>query len=109
MSEQQPWSERIVSNPEILGGKPIIRGTRISVEFVLELLASGATQPEILEKLERRHGRKSTSEMVDRKGDTTGACEIAQRGSVGGVMLAATRRHPHRRRHHIDRTWRRHA
>src|SRR5215470_13329447 len=49
MSEQQPWSEWIVSNPEILGGKPIVRGTRISVEFVLELLASGATQPEILE------------------------------------------------------------
>lgn len=38
----------IVSNPGILGGKPCIRGTRISVEFVLELLASGATQEEIL-------------------------------------------------------------
>lgn len=50
MSEQQPWSERIISNPEILGGKPIIRGTRISVEFILELLASGATQAEILER-----------------------------------------------------------
>jgi uncharacterized protein (DUF433 family) len=46
----QPWSEQIISNPEILGGKPIIRGTRISVEFVLELLASGATQTEILER-----------------------------------------------------------
>ena len=38
----------IVSNPGILGGKPCIRGTRISVEFVLELLASGATQEDIL-------------------------------------------------------------
>ncbi len=44
----QPWSEWIVSDPEILGGKSIIRGTRISVEFVLEFLASGATQSEIL-------------------------------------------------------------
>jgi uncharacterized protein (DUF433 family) len=50
MSEQQPWSEWIVSNPEILGGKPVIRGTRISVEFVLEFLASGATQADILQR-----------------------------------------------------------
>jgi uncharacterized protein (DUF433 family) len=35
---------------EVLGGKPVIRGTRISVQFVLELLASGATQAEVLEK-----------------------------------------------------------
>jgi uncharacterized protein (DUF433 family) len=50
MAEQQPWSEWIVSVPEILDGKPIIRGTRISVEFVLELLATGATQSEILQR-----------------------------------------------------------
>lgn len=41
--------KRITANPKILGGKPIIRGTRISVEFILELLASGATEAEILE------------------------------------------------------------
>lgn len=40
--------KRIVTNPEILGGKPIIRGTRLSVEFILELLASGMTKEEIL-------------------------------------------------------------
>ncbi len=40
--------ERIVANPEILGGKPIIKGTRLSVEFILELLASGMTRSEIL-------------------------------------------------------------
>ncbi len=48
MSEHS-WREWIVSDPQILGGKPSIRGTRISVQFVLELLASGATQSEILE------------------------------------------------------------
>ena len=41
----------IVSDPEILGGKPCVRGTRISVEFILELLASGADRVEILERL----------------------------------------------------------
>lgn len=41
--------DRIVVNPRILGGKPVIRGTRISVEFVLELLASGMSEDDILE------------------------------------------------------------
>lgn len=40
--------DRIVSNPTVLGGKPCVRGTRISVEFLLELLASGASQADIL-------------------------------------------------------------
>ena len=40
---------RIVSDPGVLGGKPVIEGTRISVEFVLELLASGMSETEILE------------------------------------------------------------
>jgi len=41
--------ERITVNPKILGGKPIIKGTRISVEHILDLLASDVTQEEILE------------------------------------------------------------
>ncbi len=40
---------KIVVNPRILGGKPIIEGTRISVEFILDLLASDASEEEILE------------------------------------------------------------
>jgi uncharacterized protein (DUF433 family) len=35
------WSGRIVTDPEILAGKPVIRGTRIAVELILELLAAG--------------------------------------------------------------------
>ena len=38
----------IVSNPAILGGKPCIKGTRISVELVLELVASGASVADIV-------------------------------------------------------------
>ena len=35
-------------DPEILGGKPVVRGTRLAVEFILELLAAGQSEPEIL-------------------------------------------------------------
>jgi uncharacterized protein (DUF433 family) len=38
----------IVADPGVLGGKPCVRGTRLSVEFLLELSASGATQAEML-------------------------------------------------------------
>jgi len=37
------WRKRIVVDPEILVGKPILKGTRISVEFVVDLLARGWT------------------------------------------------------------------
>ncbi len=40
---------RITFDKEILCGKPIIRGLRISVDMILELLAKGATEEEILE------------------------------------------------------------
>ncbi len=43
-----PWSERIIVDPEILAGKPVIRGTRLAVEFILELLAAGQSEEEIL-------------------------------------------------------------
>ena len=39
---------RIIANPGILGGKPVIEGTRISVEHVLGLLANGMTNEEII-------------------------------------------------------------
>ncbi len=44
-----PWSERIIVDPEILAGKPVVRGTRLAVEFILGLLAAGQSEAEILE------------------------------------------------------------
>lgn len=42
------WQERIVLDPAILTGKPTIKGTRIAVEFVVDLLARGWTTEDIL-------------------------------------------------------------
>jgi uncharacterized protein (DUF433 family) len=42
------WRDHIHSDPEILGGKPVIRGSRISVELVLEYFADGASVADIL-------------------------------------------------------------
>ena len=43
-----PLSERIVVDSEVLAGKPVVRGTRLAVEFILELLASGQSEKEVL-------------------------------------------------------------
>ena len=43
------WSECIVVSPEVLLGKPVIKGTRLAVEFVIDLLAQGWTEQDILE------------------------------------------------------------
>ena len=43
-----PLSERIVVDPEIVAGKPVIRGTRLAVEFILELLAAGQSEDQLV-------------------------------------------------------------
>ena len=42
-------TERITRNPEILGGKPIVRGTRVPVYLIVDWVASGHTPEEIVE------------------------------------------------------------
>lgn len=46
----QELLQRIESNPKVLAGKPTIRGTRLSVDFVLGLLAHGSSVDEILDE-----------------------------------------------------------
>jgi uncharacterized protein (DUF433 family) len=43
------WQERIVVEPNILMGKPIISGTRLAVEFIIDLLAQGWSNEDIIE------------------------------------------------------------
>ena len=43
------WGDHICCDAEILGGKPVVRGTRLAVEFILGLFAAGWTQERVLE------------------------------------------------------------
>lgn len=43
------WQEHIQSDPEILSGKPVIKGTRLSVDFLLELLANGWNEEQLFD------------------------------------------------------------
>jgi uncharacterized protein (DUF433 family) len=49
MNDQQLF-ERITLNPKVMAGKPVIRGTHLTVEYILNLLAHGATLAEILQE-----------------------------------------------------------
>ncbi len=43
------WHQYIVSDPEILVGKPVVRGTRLTVDFILGLFAAGWTEAQVRE------------------------------------------------------------
>jgi uncharacterized protein (DUF433 family) len=49
------WKSRIEIDPKVLVGKPVIKGTRLAVEFLLELLAEGWTQEQILKNYPNLH------------------------------------------------------
>ena len=51
MTDQQ-LLERISLYPKVMAGKPVIKGTRLTVEYILNLLAQGATTLEILSEYE---------------------------------------------------------
>jgi uncharacterized protein (DUF433 family) len=42
------WKERIIIAPNILAGKPVVKGTRLAVEFIVDLLAQGWSEADIL-------------------------------------------------------------
>ncbi len=73
---------RITAHPDIFGGKPIVRGMRISVELILSLLAQGLTPKDILDDypdLESEDVRACTAYAhAVITGDTLAAISIAQ-------------------------------
>jgi uncharacterized protein (DUF433 family) len=56
----EPLLSRITANPKIFGGKPIIRGMRISVELILSLLAQGESMESILDDYPELEPKTST-------------------------------------------------
>jgi len=42
------WQERITVDPKVLVGKPVVRGTRLAVAFIVDLLAQGWAESELL-------------------------------------------------------------
>ena len=42
------WQDRIVADVAVLTGKPVVRGTRLAVEFIIDLLAQGWSEADIL-------------------------------------------------------------
>lgn len=52
MMTNQQLFEKITVNPKVMTGKPVIKGTRLTVEYILNLLAHGATMAEILQEYE---------------------------------------------------------
>jgi uncharacterized protein (DUF433 family) len=71
--------ERITANPEIFGGKPTIRGMRISVELILSLLAQGVSQEDIL------------ADYPDLDPDDVRACLAYAHSVIAGDTLEAVR------------------
>jgi len=47
------WQERITVDPQVLVGKPVVKGTRLAVEFIVELLAQGWSEADILRNYPR--------------------------------------------------------
>jgi uncharacterized protein (DUF433 family) len=74
MDDQQLLA-RITINPDVLVGKPVIKGTRLSVEYILNLLAHGSTVEEILD------------EYPDLMHEDIQACLLFATKSLGGTSF----------------------
>jgi len=71
--------ERIVINPEVLSGKPVIKGTRIPVYLILELLAAGMSMDDVLREYPEltREDIQAALEYASR-GTTISCCKILE-------------------------------
>lgn len=74
---------RITARPDVLGGKPVVRDMRISMELILSLLAQGVTQEELLEDYPRL-------EPEDIRACVAYAHAVAAGGALAVVSVAST-------------------
>ena len=47
------WEHRIITDPGVMGGKPVVKGTRLTVDFIIDLLAGGTTEADLLRNYPR--------------------------------------------------------
>jgi uncharacterized protein (DUF433 family) len=76
------YADRIAIDPEVRGGKPCIKGTRITVYDILEYLAGGMTEVEILAdfpSLQKEDIRATLSFAAAREGDLEACGDLAER------------------------------
>ena len=62
MGNDVTWNDRIAADPDTVAGKPVVTGTRIAVEFVIDLMARGWTTEQILREydhLTQVNGRRA--------------------------------------------------
>ena len=81
MSEWQPAPYKnyqwIVADPQMLGGKLAIRGTRLSVALILESLANGMSLDEIDSAFDRSFPREALPEVLKVASELTGSFHVA--------------------------------
>jgi uncharacterized protein (DUF433 family) len=81
MSEWQPAPYKdyrwIVADPQLLGGKLAIRGTRLSVSLVLECLAGGVSLEEIDEAFDRAFPHEALPEVLKVASELAGSVQVA--------------------------------
>lgn len=80
----QDWSPKplkdyqwIVADPQLLGGKPAIRGSRLSVSLILECLANGMTVSEINEAFDNAFPPEALPEVLRLAAELTDSCHVA--------------------------------
>lgn len=75
-------TDRIEVNPDIMLGKPVIRGTRIPVELVLRKLSEGATEADLLDAYPRL-GREDVQAAIRYAADTLAHEQVVFLGDAG--------------------------
>lgn len=81
------WRDRIEQKPEVLVGKPVIKGTRLSVEFILDRLADEWSMEEILESwthIEREDVLACLHYASDRVREATSSRSESYQGALTG-------------------------